>query len=101
MKSLRWALCLGLASCASGAGEFSFVEDGMHEGKKVFVYTLKNANGMAAKLTNYGTILMELHAPDRSGKMADVVLGFDKAEDYFGDHPFFGATAGRVANRIA
>ena len=100
MKSLRWALCFGLASCASGAGQISITEDGMHDGKKVFVYTLKNPHGIVAKLTNFGTILMELHVPDRSGKMADIALGFDKPEDYFGGHPFFGATAGRVANRI-
>lgn len=65
------------------------------------MYTLKNTSGMVAKITNYGAILMELDVPDRSGKPVDVVLGFDKVEDYFGDHPAFGATVGRVANRIA
>ena len=99
MRTFRWALCLGLASCASGV-EVSVVESGMQEGKAMRLYTLRNANGMVAKLTNYGTILTELHVPDRSGKTADVVLGFEKPEDYLKGHPFFGATAGRVANRI-
>jgi aldose 1-epimerase len=102
MRFLRWALCLACASCATAGGGagVSVVECGMMDGKAVKLFTLKNAAGMTAKITNYGTILTELWVPDRSGKMADVVLGFDKPEDYFKEHPFFGATAGRVANRI-
>jgi len=56
---------------------------------------------MVAKITNYGTIITELHAPDRQGKNQDVVLGFDHLEPYLTKHPYFGATVGRVANRIA
>ena len=37
----------------------------------------------------------------KSGKTADVVLGFDNLDGYLGSHPFFGATTGRYANRIA
>src|SRR5687767_11821469 len=104
MRSIRFALALVLASCASSGGSSSrlTVEDaGQKDGKAVRVYTLKGAGGITAKITNYGTIVSELHVPDRTGKTADVVLGFDRPEGYFGAHPFFGCTAGRVANRIA
>jgi aldose 1-epimerase len=70
-------------------------------GEKVVLWTLKNANGMVAKITNYGAILTEVHVPDKDGRMADVVLGFDNLKQYTDGHPFFGAIAGRVANRIA
>jgi len=53
------------------------------------------------KVTNYGTIITELHVPDRNGKLADIVLGFDNLNQYQGSHPYFGATVGRVANRIS
>ena len=73
----------------------------MPDGSKITCYTLTNAKGMKAKCINYGAIVTELHAPDKGGKMADVVLGFDKLEDYLKGHPYFGANAGRCANRIA
>src|SRR5690242_485022 len=73
----------------------------MPDGTGVDLYTLTNANGLIAKITNYGTIVTELHVPDRTGKMADVVLGFDNLEQYLKGHPYFGCTVGRVANRIA
>jgi len=71
------------------------------EGTPVKLYELTNAGGLQAKVTNYGAILTELHVPDRDGKPADVVLGFDELAGYLVKHPFFGATVGRVANRIA
>ena len=74
---------------------------GTSDGKAVKLYTLTNENGMVAKVTNFGAILTELWAPDRDGEMADVVLGFEELGPYVAGHPFFGATAGRYANRIA
>jgi aldose 1-epimerase len=71
------------------------------DGTVVDIYTLTNANGMKAKITNYGGIITELHVPDRDGKLADVVLGFDDLKNYLAGHPHYGAIAGRVANRIA
>lgn len=62
---------------------------------------LANACGMSAKIFSYGATLAELHVPDRFGNLANVVLGFDSPEAYFAEHPFFGCTIGRVANRIA
>lgn len=70
------------------------------DGREVKIYTLTNRNGMKAKIISYGAILTELHVPDKDGKLADVVLGFDKLEDYVKPHPYFGANVGRVANRI-
>lgn len=70
-------------------------------GGVVSLFTLTNANGVVAKITNYGTIITELHVPDREGEMGDVVLGFDNLAQYLKGHPYFGATCGRVANRIA
>ena len=71
------------------------------DGTAVEQYTLHSAKGAVAKIITYGATLSELWVPDRSGKNADVVLGFDNLEQYLGDHPFFGATIGRYGNRIA
>jgi len=71
------------------------------DGTAVEMLTLKNAKGATAKVITYGATLTELWVPDRSGKLGDVVLGFDQLQGYLGNHPFFGATVGRVANRIA
>ncbi|MBN9122181.1 MAG: galactose mutarotase [Planctomycetes bacterium] len=64
-------------------------------------YTLVNKNGMVVKCIEYGAIITEIHVPDKSGKTADVALGFDTLADYLKGHPYFGANAGRCANRIA
>ncbi len=71
------------------------------DGVEVDLYTLTNKHGLVAKITNYGAILTELHVPDRTGKLGNVVLGFDNLEGYLKGHPYFGSTVGRVANRIA
>jgi len=71
------------------------------DGTAVALYTLTNANGLTAKVAAYGTIITQLHVPDRRGKLGDIVLGFDNLEQYLKGHPYFGATVGRVANRIA
>jgi aldose 1-epimerase len=71
------------------------------DGTEVKIYTLGNRKGMVVKVTEYGAILTELWVPDRNRKPGDVVLGFDNLDRYVKGHPFFGAIAGRVANRIA
>jgi aldose 1-epimerase len=73
---------------------------GAVDGVDIDCYVLRHA-GVTAKLITYGAILTELHVPDRAGACADVVLGFDRLDDYRAEHPYFGATVGRVANRIA
>ena len=67
----------------------------------VELFTLKNANGVEVRITNYGGIITSLKTPDRNGAFADVVLGFDNLDGYLGYHPYFGAVVGRYANRIA
>ena len=69
-------------------------------GSQVDLYTLKNSNGLEAKITNYGGILVSLLVPDKSGKLTDVVLGCDHLCDYLANTPYFGAIVGRYGNRI-
>jgi aldose 1-epimerase len=71
------------------------------DGSVVKRYTLKNKNGVVAKVIEYGAILSELWVPDRNGQPGNVVAGFDHLAQYLNGHPFFGATTGRFANRIA
>ncbi|HEY0714787.1 MAG TPA: galactose-1-epimerase, partial [Polyangia bacterium] len=66
----------------------------------VDLYTLTNANGVVLKAITYGAIVTELHLPDRNGKRADVVLGYDTLADYVKGDAHFGGLVGRVANRI-
>jgi aldose 1-epimerase len=70
-------------------------------GEAVELFTLRNANGLEARVTNYGATLVALLAPDRDGQLADMVLGFDSLEGYLNNQPFFGSIVGRYANRIA
>ena len=70
------------------------------DGQEITQYTFTNA-GITAKVIDYGAILTELHVPDAKGNVADVVLGFDNVKQYETESPYFGATTGRVANRIA
>jgi aldose 1-epimerase len=70
-------------------------------GQSADLYTLRNAEGMEAKITNYGGIVVSLTAPDREGKFADVTLGFDSLNTYVAKNPYFGALIGRYGNRIA
>lgn len=69
-------------------------------GKEVYAFTISNANGMQAKIINFGAILVSLLVPDKDGKPEDVVLGYDSLEEYYGNGSFFGATIGPSANRI-
>src|SRR6202041_1225379 len=65
------------------------------------LYTLTNVNGLVAKVMTYGATLTEMHIPSADGTPGDVVAGFDNLAAYEAKSPFFGATTGRVANRIA
>ena len=70
-------------------------------GHRVNLFTLTNCNNLVAKIASYGTIITELCVPDHLGNLGNVVLGFDSLKQYLAGHPYFGCTAGRVANRIA
>jgi aldose 1-epimerase len=71
------------------------------DGEAVTQFTLTNANGLVARIIDFGGILTELHVPDREGRLANVVLGFDTLEPYLDASPYFGALIGRYGNRIA
>ena len=73
---------------------------GKVDGRDVELYTLTNKNGLVMKVTNYGVIITEFWAPDRNGKLADIVGGYDNVDGYVKATPYFGTTVGRVANRI-
>lgn len=66
----------------------------------VKLFTLENSQGMKVQLTNFGCIVTSIETPDREGNKADVVLGYETLDKYLAGHPFFGAVAGRFANRV-
>jgi aldose 1-epimerase len=110
--SIRAALWPALAACALGMSQegsamnpdvcqkdhFGTTADGV----QVDRYTLRNGRGMTVRLIAYGAAVSELLVPDREGRSADVVLGFDQLAPYEdpAQNPYFGATVGRVAFRI-
>ncbi len=73
----------------------------MEDGTEIYLYSMENSNGMKAEVINYGAILANLYVPDKQGRIEDVVLGYDKLEDYYANAANFGATIGPNANRIA
>ena len=75
------------------------------DGTEIQLYTLTNDNGLSAKITNYGGILVEMNVPDKNGKIDNVQLGFNSLEDYTSEKylagcPYLGAVVGRYGNRI-
>ncbi|MBM3284949.1 MAG: galactose mutarotase, partial [Candidatus Aminicenantes bacterium] len=73
------------------------------DGLEVDLYTLTNSRGLRVRIMTYGATLVSLEVPDRSGKMADIVLGHDSLDGYLDPvkNPYFGSIVGRYANRIA
>jgi aldose 1-epimerase len=74
---------------------------GQVDDQEVYLFTLKNKQGMVVKITNFGGIVTSLSVPGKDGKLVDVVLGFDSLNSYLDGHPYFGCITGRYANRIA
>lgn len=70
------------------------------DGRETYLYVLKNRHGAQAKITTYGATLTEFIIPNKSGQLANVVLGYDNLADYIACKAYFGATVGRIANRI-
>lgn len=70
-------------------------------GEPVELITLRSPSGLEIDVSTYGAIVTRLLAPDRSGHLADIVLGHDSLADYAENRPYFGAIVGRYANRIA
>jgi aldose 1-epimerase len=103
--ALLLILATGCCHCLTTKGKLMNIKQepfGMtKDGKPATLYTLRNAKGMEAKITNYGGIVISLTAPDRNGKFADVVLGYDNLAGYLAKTPYFGCIVGRYGNRIA
>src|SRR5437660_5193631 len=99
--TVRWcAIVACTGACASSAPRpqpFGTTD----RGEAVSLYTLKNAHGIELQVLDYGGIIVSLRVPDRTGRLADVVLGFDSLADYQRGSPYFGALIGRYGNRIA
>ncbi|HJR61207.1 MAG TPA: aldose epimerase family protein [Vicinamibacterales bacterium] len=72
----------------------------MPDGRQVERFTLTSAGGIVLQAMGYGGIITSLRVPDRNGTAGDIVLGFDRLDDYLADDPFFGAIIGRYGNRI-
>ncbi|MCP3734393.1 galactose mutarotase [Sphingomonas sp. RP10(2022)] len=70
------------------------------DGTGIEAVTLTAKNGVSARILTYGATLQSLKGPDRDGRQADVLLGYDDAADYVAHPNYFGATVGRYANRI-
>ena len=106
MRGARWFLVVIFAGAIAVSGQsnrgvthapFGNTPDG----KAVEIYTLTNANGIELKAITYGAIITGLKTPDRAGRFADIVLGYDTLDGYLKDSPYFGAIVGRYGNRIA
>lgn len=77
-----------------------------HHGEDIYLFTLKNRNGVEVGISNFGTIIRSFIVPDRSGNPVDIVLGFDRMEHYLDQsyiesNSYLGAIVGRYANRIS
>lgn len=99
-------LAIGLAACENNADMSRLTEvkeevfGEMPDGREVRVFTLTNKNGLVAKVTEYGAILVSMEIPDRSGKIADISHGYDTLAGWLTNTAYFGATVGRFGNRI-
>lgn len=82
---------------ALNANEYGETADGL----AVSLFTLKNRNGLTTQITNYGGTVTCLQVPDREGRFANIVLGYDTLAEYEAGAAFFGALIGRFGNRIA
>lgn len=96
---LTASMLLPLSAMAGEATRASFGHTA--DGQDVEIVTLTNSHGMRARVMSYGASLQSLLVPDRNGKLADVVIGYDTLQGYLDRRQYFGATVGRFANRIA
>ena len=99
--ALFLAAVLLFAGCSKGPKITKEAFGKMPDGKEASIFTLVNASGNTVRVTNYGAKIVSIQVPDRNKKMADVVLGYDKLEQYLAGDKFYGSTVGRYANRIA
>jgi aldose 1-epimerase len=73
-----------------------------HDGKTIELFTLKNASGLVAQITNYGGKVINLWTPDKNGDFADIVIGYETSAEYLNTTEiYYGTLIGRYGNRIA
>jgi aldose 1-epimerase len=106
LRLLSTILAAGaLAGCATTGQRMGSISKkpfgNMPDGRQVDIFTLRNDNGMEARITDYGGIVVSLKVPDRYGHFGDVVLGYDNLPQYLTNTTYFGALIGRYGNRIA
>jgi aldose 1-epimerase len=100
------ALVIGLASCqkdpamSSKSAENPEVFGKLPDGREAKIFTLSNKNGLKARVTEYGAILVSMETPDKSGKLADLTHGYDDLAGWLTNTSYFGSTVGRFGNRI-
>lgn len=100
------ALVIGLTACqkspemSSTSGVKQEVFGKMPDGREVKIFTLTNKNGLKARVTEYGAILVSMEVPDKAGKSADITHGYDSLEGWLTNTFYLGATVGRFGNRI-
>ena len=71
------------------------------DGREVRLFSIQCSNGFSVSITNYGATLTSIKMPDPTGKLAEIIAGFPNLDGYLTPNPYFGATVGRFANRIA
>ncbi len=72
----------------------------LEDGREVYSYTMKSDSGMSVRISEFGGAIMELRVPDKFGRIADIVAGYDDVRDYASNPGYLGALVGRVGNRI-
>lgn len=73
----------------------------LSNGQNAQLFTLQNANGFRADISDYGATIVSLFVPDQHGQLADITLGFESVEGYVAHNSYFGAVIGRCGNRLA
>jgi aldose 1-epimerase len=106
VASLAALAALGASSACRGSGNrkatMTHAPYGrLSDGATVEIFTLTNASGTEVRTIPYGAIIVSIRVPDRSGRLDDVVLGFDTLDGYVMKSRYFGAVVGRYGNRIA
>ncbi len=105
MAMIRWGLAATMVAWTIGSAQAADAKresaGRLKDGTAVEAIVLTNAKGVSARILTYGATLQSLIAPDRAGKRADIVLGYDDVATYESRPNYFGVTVGRYANRIA
>ena len=102
LQCLLFVVSLGMIAPAAFAKVTETDFGKTKEGVEAKVFEVTNKNGMKVRLLSRGATLIGVDVPDRDGKLADVVFGFDDIAGYESKaNSYFGCTTGRYANRIA